>query len=148
MEALLFPTYEFTIQTAEQKKQIFDPVRKKFIPLTPEEWVRQHVIMHLHHHYRIAFSLISVERELQFNGLKKRFDVMVSCRNRPFACLVEVKAPEIKLTTETILQAAVYNKSYNCPWLWVTNGIQHAWLLIENGTLKPAEAPIGLCGLP
>lgn len=73
---------------------------------------------------------------------------MVSCRNRPFACLVEVKAPEIKLTTETILQAAVYNKSYNCSWLWVTNGIQHAWLLIENGTLKPAEAPVNLCVLP
>jgi hypothetical protein len=148
LETLLFPDYSFTIQTEGQKKQIFDPVRKKFIPLTPEEWVRQHVISHLHHHYGIAFSLISVERELSFNRLKKRFDVMVSCSDRPFACLVEVKAPHVKLSSETILQAAVYNKTYNCPWLWVTNGIQHAWLFIENDTLKPAEAPLVLCGLP
>jgi hypothetical protein len=148
LEALQFPDYGFTIQSEGQKKQIFDPVRKKFIPLTPEEWVRQHVIQHLHQQYHIAFSLISVERELSYNGLKKRFDVMVSCSERPFACLVEVKAPQIKLTTETILQAAVYNKSYNCPWLWVTNGIQHAWLFMENNTLKPTEAPSVLCGLP
>jgi hypothetical protein len=148
LETLHFPEYGFTIQTAGQKKQIFDPVRKKFIPLTPEEWVRQHVICHLHHHYGIAFSLISVERELQYNGMKKRFDVMVSCSDKPFACLVEVKAPEIKLTTETILQAAIYNKSYNCPWLWVTNGMQHVWMLIDNGTLKPIDAPSNLCSLP
>lgn len=73
---------------------------------------------------------------------------MVSCRERPFACLIEVKAPDVKLTAETVLQAAVYNKSYNCPWLWVTNGIQHAWLVVENQSLKPAAPPDSLCGLP
>lgn len=148
LDTLDFPDYEFAFQTVGQKKQIFDPVRKKFIPLTPEEWVRQHVIQHLHHQYGIAFSLISVERELSFNGLKKRFDVMVSCRERPFACLIEVKAPDVKLTAETVLQAAVYNKSYNCPWLWVTNGIRHAWLVVENQSLKPTAPPDSLCGLP
>jgi hypothetical protein len=148
LETLHFPDYEFTIQIVGQKKQIFDPVRKKFIPLTPEEWVRQHVIRHLHAHFGVSFSMISVERELQFNGLKKRFDVMVSCRDRPFSCLVEVKAPDVKITSETILQASVYNKSYNCPWLWVTNGHHHAWLQFENNSLKPAEPPLDLCGLP
>jgi hypothetical protein len=61
---------------------------------------------------------------------------------------VEVKAPEIKLTTETIIQAAVYNKSYNCPWLWVTNGRHHIWLLVEENKIKPAEPPANLCSLP
>jgi hypothetical protein len=148
LETLQFPVYEFTLQTVGQKKQIFDPVRKKFIPLTPEEWVRQHVIRYLHHEYTIPFSMISVERELTYNGLKKRFDVMVSCSERPFACLVEVKAPNIKLTAETVLQASVYNKTYNCPWLWVTNGVQHVWLQIEDNSMKPAEPPVSLCSLP
>jgi CO dehydrogenase/acetyl-CoA synthase beta subunit len=92
--------------------------------------------------------MISVERELTYNGLKKRFDVMVSCSERPFACLVEVKAPNIKLTAETVLQASVYNKTYNCPWLWVTNGVQHVWLQIEDNSMKPAEPPVSLCSLP
>ena len=73
---------------------------------------------------------------------------MVSCRDRPFSCLVEVKAPDVKITSETILQASVYNKSYNCPWLWVTNGHHHAWFQFENNSLKPAEPPLDLCGLP
>jgi hypothetical protein len=70
LENLNFPLYAFSFQTEGQKKFIFDPVRKKFIPLTPEEWVRQHVIQHINLFFNIPFSLVSVERELQFNGLK------------------------------------------------------------------------------
>lgn len=134
-----------TVKTEGQKKLIFDPVRKKFIPLTPEEWVRQHVIQHMLSHYQIPFPMISVEKELRYNGLKKRFDLMISCAGKPFSCLVECKAPEVNITSETVLQAAVYNKTYNCRWLWVTNGLQHFWLEFDGKALKPAVAPLSLC---
>lgn len=133
------------IKTEGQKKIIFDPVRKKFIPLTPEEWVRQHAVRFLMEHFGISPTLISIEKELRYNGLKKRFDIMASCAGKPFACLVECKAPHVELTTETILQAAVYNKTYNCEWLWVTNGLRHAWLRFDGKNVIPAELPSKLC---
>ena len=140
-----FPEYSFQIKQQGQKKLIFDPARKKLIPLTPEEWVRQHAIEYLHQHFKLDYSLISVERELKYNGLVKRFDIVASCPGSPFSCLVECKAPDIELKAEILLQAAVYNQKFNCRWLWITNGIRHLWFELRAGKIIPVEEPNQLC---
>lgn len=141
MEALQFPIYTFEIRDQEQKKLIFDIARKKFIPLTPEEWVRQHVIAHCIQRYNISPTLISVEREIRFNGLKKRFDILVYNQEGKAEILVECKAPDVKISSETVLQAGMYNKSLNCPWLYITNGLQHYWFCWSGEKLLPSTAP-------
>jgi Type I restriction enzyme R protein N terminus (HSDR_N) len=141
---LNFPSYTFDIREQGQKKMIFDMVRKKLIPLTPEEWVRQHAISFLNTHYRIPLSRIAVERELRFNKLRKRFDIVVFSTSATPICLVECKAPEIVLSSETILQIGMYNQTLACPNLWITNGLQHQWFLLELGKLQQAEFPHSL----
>jgi hypothetical protein len=141
LDALNFPSYTFDIREQEQKKLIFDIARKKFIPLTPEEWVRQHVIAHCIEQYNISPNLISVEREIRFNSLKKRFDVVVYNQAGHAEILIECKAPEVKISTETVLQAGMYNKTLNCPWLYITNGLQHFWFYWNNEKLIPAATP-------
>ncbi|MBL7812402.1 MAG: type I restriction enzyme HsdR N-terminal domain-containing protein [Bacteroidetes bacterium] len=145
MQELQFPAYSFQIRTEGQKNRIFDVVRKKFIPLTPEEWVRQHVLMHLISALGVAPGKLAVERELQWNRMKKRFDVVVWCHETTPVCLVECKAPDVALTTETVIQAATYNHSLQCPWVWITNGIQHVWLHWNGANTVPAVAPQSLC---
>lgn len=140
-QKLIFPQYAFDIKTEEQKKLIFDIVRKKFIPLTPEEWVRQHAIQYLIHEKKCRPSQIAVERELRYHTLVKRFDILVFNGGTEPVCIVECKAPEVVLTAETALQAAVYNRTFHCPWLWLTNGIQSAWLQYADGKIGPGKEP-------
>ncbi|MBS3913847.1 MAG: type I restriction enzyme HsdR N-terminal domain-containing protein [Bacteroidetes bacterium] len=141
MHALNFPAYSLDIREQGQKKFIFDIVRKKLIPLTPEEWVRQHAIHHFVEHYHIAPSTIAVEREIQFNRMKKRFDILVFGGENLPKVIVECKAPEVKISRETIIQIAMYNQTFQCPNLWLTNGLDHFWFIMENGKLKPSVAP-------
>lgn len=141
MLELNFPEYEFSIQVHGQKKLIFDIVRKKFIPLTHEEWVRQHVLHYLVHEKQCKIEQIAVERELRYNNRRKRFDILVFGSGATPLCIVECKAPEVKLTTEAIFQAGVYNTIFNCPWLWITNGQRHVWLFNNKGTLQPGTEP-------
>lgn len=124
-----------------QKKIIFDPIRKKFIPLTPEEWVRQHAIQHLLHKFGLSPSLLSIERQLNYKGMKKRFDIAASSPSNPLFCLVECKSPDVAISKETLIQAAVYNKVLNCKWLWLTNGLEHYWFLFSEGTVTAVPEP-------
>lgn len=127
MQQLNFPDYQFLIQEQEQKKVIFDPVRKKFIPLTPEEWVRQHCLAHLCAHYNIPSGMIAVEREIQAFGMRKRFDIVVFASNTNPYILIECKAPEIAISKDTLIQAATYNNKLDSRFMWITNGLKHAW---------------------
>ncbi|MCH7413589.1 type I restriction enzyme HsdR N-terminal domain-containing protein [Belliella sp. R4-6] len=131
-EPLNFPKFEFRLQEEKNGKvSIFDAVRKKYLILTPEEWVRQHIIQVLIQIYGYPKSLFSMERGLKYNLLQKRFDVLVHDRNgRPYL-LVECKAPEIKLTQKTIEQVCVYNRSINAPYIGITNGKQHLFLKFD-----------------
>lgn len=142
MQELNFPPYRFRLKEEGQKKLIFDVVRKKFIPLTPEEWVRQHCIQHLVLAHHVRPENISAERELKFNGLRKRFDLLVFGPGAKPRCIVECKAPHVPISMETALQAGVYNSVLQCPWLWLTNGLQHVWLFNREGTLEPAQPPV------
>ena len=141
VQTLHFPDYGFRIQEQEQKKVIFDPVRKKFIPLTPEEWVRQHCIAHLIQHYAIPQGVIAVEREIQAYGMRKRFDIVVIANNASPLILIECKAPEVKITRNTLIQAATYNNKLDSRFVWITNGLEHAWFEKVNGNLQLINPP-------
>jgi hypothetical protein len=104
---------------------IFDEIRKKFIILTPEEWVRQHVVQFLLEEKKYPKSLINVEKVLKVNGLRKRYDVVVFNSDGSIFILIECKAPEIKISQATFDQIARYNMTMNSEFLMVTNGLNH-----------------------
>jgi hypothetical protein len=125
MVSLNFPLYIFRLSKLDQTEFIFDPIRKKNIVLTPEEWVRQHVIAFLVQTQKYPMSLIAVERMINFNQLKKRFDVLVYNKSGKPEILIECKAPEVKLSSETLFQIATYNMIFKVPYLFVSNGMKH-----------------------
>ena len=127
MVKLNLPEYSFRIRKSEKGLQIFDPLRKKFVALTPEEWVRQNFVQHLIVEKKYPSSLIAVETGLKYNRMKKRSDITVHDRKGNVWMIVECKAPEIKITQGTFYQAAVYNMSNKTKtkFLAVTNGLKH-----------------------
>ena len=125
MQQLNFPSYSFRFKNSENKVSIFDEIRKKFIILTPEEWVRQHVVRFLLEEKKYPKSLINVEKVLKVNGLRKRYDVVVFNSDGSIFVLVECKAPEIKTAQATFDQIARYNMTLNADFLMVTNGLNH-----------------------
>lgn len=119
-----FPAYKIAVVTQGQKKLIFDKVRKKYVVLTPEEWVRQHLIHYLIEEKGVPPGLISVERSVQVNGQYRRTDLVVYDTAGKVLMVCECKAPEINLTQKAINQVAHYNFSLKSPWLLLTNGHQ------------------------
>ena len=125
MQKLNFQLYNFRFKNNENKLSIFDEIRKKFIILTPEEWVRQHVVQFLLEEKKYPKSLINVEKVLKINGLRKRYDVVVFNSDGSIFILIECKAPEIKIAQATFDQIARYNMTMNAQFLMVTNGLNH-----------------------
>ncbi len=125
MVALSFPQYNFRVKNNQNNTLIFDGVRKKFVVLTPEEWVRQHVVRYLAEQKKFPMSLINVEKQLQINGLNKRYDVVVYAPDGSIDVLVETKAPQVAISQATFDQLARYNLSLNATYLMVTNGLRH-----------------------
>lgn len=125
MTKLNFPTYSFRFKNSENKTYIFDVIRKKFLVLTPEEWVRQHVVLYLIQEQKYPKSLINVEKLVNVNGIKKRYDIVVFNTDGSIFLLVECKAPEVKLTQQTFDQIAQYNFILKAENLMVTNGLNH-----------------------
>jgi len=125
MQQLNFPVYNFRLKNSENKVAIFDEIRKKFIILSPEEWVRQHVVQYFLQEKKYPKSLINVEKLLKINGLTKRYDVVVFNPDGSIFILVECKAPEIKIAQNTFDQIARYNLTMKAEFLMVTNGHNH-----------------------
>ncbi len=125
MQKLNFPSYSFRFKNSENKVSIFDPIRKKFIILTPEEWVRQHVLEFLINEKKYPKSYINVEKLLKINDLKKRYDIVVFNPDGSIFLLVECKAPEIKINQTTFDQIARYNMVLKSNFLMLTNGLNH-----------------------
>lgn len=125
MKPLHFSDYKFRFKNSKNKTAIFDVIRKKFIILTPEEWVRQHVVQFLILEKRYPKSYINVEKLLIVNDLTKRYDVVVFNSDGSLFLLVECKAPEIKITQATFDQISRYNLTLKAKYLMVTNGIDH-----------------------
>ncbi|OQY94626.1 MAG: restriction endonuclease subunit R [Sphingobacteriales bacterium UTBCD1] len=119
-----YPKPGFKFKNEGAKKYIFDPLRKKWIVLTPEEWVRQNFIQYLLQEKKYPAAMIALEKEIQLSEVKKRFDVLVyNAQVKPYL-LVECKASGVKLDDDVIQQALRYNISVPVQYIIITNGVQ------------------------
>jgi hypothetical protein len=134
MPVLNLPEYPVTIRSkADGKKEILDPVRKKFVRLTPEEWVRQHFLNFMVNSHHYPASLIHVEASLTYNRLSKRSDIVVYSRQGKPLMAVECKAPSVEITQKVFEQLAMYNFTLRVSYLVLTNGMQNFICRMEPG---------------
>lgn len=120
---LSFPNYEFRLKEINQKRFIFDEIRKKYIELTAEEWVRQNCVKFLINDRKFKRNLISIEKRIKLNNTVKRFDILVHDNYGNCNLLVECKAPNVKINQDSFDQILRYNQVINAKFLMITNGI-------------------------
>jgi hypothetical protein len=125
MVKLNLPEYEYNVKNAEGKVWIFDIIRKRYIILTPEEWVRQHFVNYLTKDLMYPKSLIKIETGLIYNKLNKRSDIIIYNREGSPWMVIECKAHDQKLSTQTLEQVTMYNASMRAKYVAVTNGMMH-----------------------
>jgi hypothetical protein len=125
LPTLNFPRFSFKLKEDNGKLFIFDPARRKYVALTPEEWVRQNCLLYLRDVKKYPVSLISVERAINLNGQSLRYDLVAYSKQAKPLLLVECKAPEVEISQKTFDQIVVYNLELNVPFLMVTNGLSH-----------------------
>jgi len=131
MKPLNFPHFDFRYQKYQNKIRIFSSLRKKFIILTPEEWVRQHCVHYLIHHKSFSPQLMAEEISIKLNGLSKRCDIVSYYSNGDIRLIVECKAPDVNISQETFDQIARYNLALNADYLMITNGINHYYCSLD-----------------
>ena len=125
MKQLNLPEYDLKIQQAGDKLMIFDVIRKKYVALTKEEWVRQHFIHYMIQEKGFPLSLISVERGLKLLKMQKRYDIVIFNNKGEPKLIVECKSPEISLSQDAFDQAARYNMGLKVDYMIISNGIDH-----------------------
>jgi predicted type IV restriction endonuclease len=125
MYKLNLPKYNPSLKKDNGKILIFDGIRKKYLVLTPEEWVRQHFINYLISELKYPKSLFRIEGSLTYNKLQKRSDILIFDRNGKPWMLIECKSPTIKLNQKAFNQVAVYNMTLGAKYIAVTNGMAH-----------------------
>jgi hypothetical protein len=123
MQELNLPSYPFKVKRDADILQIFDIIRKKWVVLQPEEWVRQHVVWYLTEEKGYPASLIAVEKSLLVNKLQKRFDIVLHNNLGKPLIIVECKAPEIQIGEDALHQALRYNSIIQAPYILITNGL-------------------------
>ena len=131
MEKLCFPDYEFRTKIKENKNCIFDPIRKKWVVITPEEWVRQHCVHFLITEKQYPPTLIALEKKISVFQTAKRFDVVVYSPDGKVAVLVECKAPNVEISQKVFDQLARYNLKLNSQYMMVTNGLSHYYCRMD-----------------
>ncbi len=131
MRDLNFPDFQFRFKINENKRFIFDDIRKKYVLLTPEEWVRQHVVQFLIKIKKYPQSYINVEKVVKINNMNKRYDIVVFTPTGTIFLLVECKEPSVKITQTVFDQIARYNMSLNAQFLMVTNGLDHYYCKLD-----------------
>ncbi|MDP1745226.1 MAG: type I restriction enzyme HsdR N-terminal domain-containing protein [Bacteroidota bacterium] len=131
MKTLNLPSYQFKLKQQGLRTQIFDSIRKKYVVLTPEEWVRQNFLQFLIQEKNYPASLIAVEAGLKYNQLQKRMDVLVYDKQGTPHLMVECKAPEVKINQDVFDQIARYNMVFKVKYLVVTNGMHHFCCLMD-----------------
>lgn len=125
MQKLNFPDYQFRFKNKENKLAIFDEIRKKFILVTPEEWVRQNCVHYLMLELKYPKSHINVEKLVKINGINKRYDIVIFNIKGEIEVLVECKATSVAINQATFDQIAQYNLKLKSNFLMVTNGLNH-----------------------
>lgn len=117
-----YPTYRPKINIKEGKEFIFDECRKRWVALTPEEWVRQNFLQYLIHVKKYPVTLIAIEKEIKLGDLKKRFDMVVYSHNLKPWMIIECKEMNVVLDKKVFDQALRYNMVLQVPYLVITNG--------------------------
>lgn len=142
---MLMITYsepDFRIKKDGKKEFIFDPLRKKWLLLTPEEWVRQNFVQYLIKAKNYPSSLIAIEKEIQLGELKKRFDILVYDNNHQPWMMIECKAAAVKLDDAVLQQALRYNISVPVRFIVITNGnSNYGWERTNNELQVLDEMP-------
>lgn len=131
MGKLNLPKYKFNITTKEQKKYIYDKIRKKFVQLTPEEWVRQNFVAYLISEKGFSPNLMNLEMGFQLYKVKFRADIVAFDRNGKPSLIVECKAPEVPIRQEHFDQITRYNYELKVSYLIVTNGMEHYCAFVD-----------------
>lgn len=116
-----YPNFAHQIKTLDQKEQIFDPFRKIWVRLTPEEWVRQNFLQVLVQKQQVPAALIAIEKEIKWGETKKRFDILVYKDTKPWL-LVECKEMNVPLTENVLRQVLHYNSKIETRYIIITNG--------------------------
>ncbi len=125
MQELNLPRYEFRFTIKGNKNYIFDRIRRRYVLLTPEEWVRQHFILYLIREKNYPESLMAVEKQISINNVLFRFDLLTYTKaGKPFL-IAEFKAPGVKISQEVFDQVVRYNMALKVERVVVTNGIHH-----------------------
>lgn len=142
MQKLIFPPIDVKLRDAKQRTQIFDVFRNKYVALTPEEWVRQHLAHYLVNNLSYPKGLMHLEATLQVNGLTKRADLVIYDYHLNPWMICECKRPDTKLNQAVFEQAAIYNLKLKVPFLLISNGVtlMCAAIDIENQTFRFLEA--------
>lgn len=125
MQALNLPGYETKICEREGRQHIFDPLRKSYVALTPEEWVRQHFVNYLCNNRNFPAALMGNEVSITLNGMKRRCDTVVYDKELRPRVIIEYKAPSVKITKEVFAQISRYNLTLKVDYLIISNGLQH-----------------------
>ncbi|MEI8086480.1 MAG: type I restriction enzyme HsdR N-terminal domain-containing protein [Paludibacter sp.] len=125
MWQLNLPSYNFRIKKQNDKLQIFDSQRKRYVALTPEEWVRQHFIRFLIEEKGYPAAYLAIEKQLNLNGMKKRCDAILYNEFALPTLIIEFKAPNIPISQATFDQVAVYNAKLKVDYFMISNGIEH-----------------------
>ena len=120
-----YPEPVFRFKEENGKEMIFDFIRKQWLLLNEEEWVRQNFIQFLVQELKYPLELIAVEKEIQLGDLKKRFDILVYDRDHKPWMLIECKAPEIAITQAALMQLLNYQRTIQCGYWMLSNGHQH-----------------------
>lgn len=141
LPVLNLPPFEPQLKREEDRVLIFDSLRRKFLALTPEEWVRQHWINFLVEHQSFPKGLISLEKGLKYNQLQKRTDLVVFDREGKPYLLIECKAPEIELNQKVLQQALAYRSTLMTPYIILSNGVKHISLEFEKNQEKFIQTP-------
>jgi type I site-specific restriction endonuclease len=125
MWQLNLPEYIFRIKKQNDKLLIFDTQRKRYVVLTPEEWVRQNFIKFLIDEKKYPAAFLAIEKQLNYNGMKKRCDAILYNQNAQPILIIEFKAPNVSITQATFDQVAVYNAKLKVDFFIISNGIEH-----------------------
>jgi hypothetical protein len=131
MKALRLPPANFRVKSTEKGRFIFDPIRKKFVSLQPEEWVRQHIIHWLVDFKSVPINLINVEKKLVIAGTSKRYDIVIFKPDGSIHTIIECKAPKIKIDQTVFDQIARYNLIAKASFLMVSNGMEHYFCTMD-----------------
>lgn len=125
MLALNLPDFNFNIRKHQNQIQIFDPIRRRFVALTPEEWVRQHFVRFLVEYKGFPKELMANEIQIKLNNTSKRCDTVLYNRCLSAVMIIEYKAPDIEIDQQVFDQIVRYNMVLKVKYLIVSNGLKH-----------------------